>query len=106
MAFSISPSPRVRRSPFFEATVADGVVSFSPYNHMLMPTSYGDPETEYDRLINHVAMWDVAVERQVELRGPDAAKLAQVLTPRKLDNLQIGRGWYVALSFLDFYRRQ
>jgi len=97
MAFSISPSPRVRRSPFFEATVADGVVSFSPYNHMLMPTSYGHPEVEYDRLINHVAMWDVAVERQVELRGPDAARLAQVLTPRKLDNLQIGRGWYVAL---------
>lgn len=97
MAFSISPSPRVRRSPFFDSTVADGVVSFAPYNHMLMPTSYGDPEAEYDRLLNHVAMWDVSVERQVEMRGPDAAKLAQVLTPRKLDKLQVGRGWYVAL---------
>jgi aminomethyltransferase len=46
MAFQISPSPRVRRSPFFEATVADGVVSFSPYNRMLMPTGYGDPMAE------------------------------------------------------------
>ncbi len=97
MAFSISPSPRVRRSPFFEATVADGVVSFTPYNHMLMPTSYGDPQAEYDRLINHVSMWDVSVERQVEIKGPDAGKLAQILTPRKLEKLQPGKGWYVAL---------
>jgi len=97
MSFTISPSPRVRRSPFYEATVADGVVSFTSYNHMLMPTSYGDPGAEYDRLINHVSMWDVAVERQVQLKGPDAGKLAQVLTPRKLDKLTVGRGWYVAI---------
>lgn len=64
---------------------------------MLMPTGYGDPEAEYDRLLNHVAMWDVSVERQVELVGPDAAKLAQILTPRKLDNLPTGQGWYVAI---------
>ena len=57
--FTISPSPRVRRSPFFDATIEEGVVSFSPYNHMLMPTGYGNPEAEYDRLINGVAMWDV-----------------------------------------------
>lgn len=97
MAFSISPSPRVRRSPFFDATVAAGVVSFTPYNHMLMPTSYGDPQAEYDRLINHVSMWDVSVERQVEIRGPDAARLVQILTPRKLEKLSPGKGWYVAL---------
>lgn len=97
MAFGISPSPRVRRSPFFDSTVADGVVSFTPYNRMLMPTGYGDPEAEYDRLLNGVAMWDVSVERQVELRGPDAARLAQILTPRKLDKLRPGVGWYVAI---------
>lgn len=97
MAFTISPSPRIRRSPFFDSTIEDGVVSFATYNHMLMPTGYGDPDAEYDRLLNHVAMWDVAVERQVELVGPDAAKLAQILTPRKLEKLQINQGWYVAL---------
>lgn len=97
MSHTISPSPRVRRSPFFDATVAEGVVSFSPYNHMLMPTSYGHPEEEYRRLIEGVAMWDVAVERQVELVGPDAGKLAQILTPRKLDRLKEGVGWYVAI---------
>lgn len=97
MSFEISPTPRVRRSPFFEATVADGVASFSTYNHMLMPTGYGDPMAEYWRLLSGVAMWDVAVERQVELRGPHAARLAQLLTARKLDRLRAGVGWYVAV---------
>ncbi len=97
MAFTISPSPRVRRSPFYDATVEEGVVSFTTYNHMLMPTGYGNPDAEYDRLLNHVAMWDVSVERQVELAGPDAARLAQILTPRKLDKLPVGQGWYVAI---------
>lgn len=87
----------MRRSPFYESTVADGVVSFSPYNHMLMPTGYGDSMAEYWRLINGVAMWDVSVERQVEVSGPDAARLVQVLTPRKLDRLQPGVGWYVPI---------
>ncbi|MEM7058676.1 MAG: glycine cleavage T C-terminal barrel domain-containing protein [Pseudomonadota bacterium] len=93
--FQISPSPRVRRSPFFEATVAEGVRSFTPYNHMMMPTGYGDPKAEYWRLINGVSMWDVAVERQVELIGPDAARLAQTLVPRQVCNQAVGQGWYV-----------
>lgn len=97
MTFQISPTTRVRPSPFYEATVADGVQSFTVYNHMLMPTGYGDPEAEYWRLINGVAMWDVAVERQVELAGPDAFKLAQLLCPRKLDSMPDGVGWYVPL---------
>jgi len=97
MAFTISPSPRVRRSPYHASTVADGVVSFTTYNHMLMPTSYGDPAAEYDRLLNGVAMWDVSVERQVQLEGPDAAALAQILTPRKLTGLESGVGWYVPI---------
>ena len=97
LSFQISPSTRVRPSPFFDSTVEDGVVSFTPYNHMLMPSSYGDPVSEYWRLINGVSMWDVAIERQVELIGPDAGRLAQILIPRKLDPLPCGRGWYVAL---------
>lgn len=95
--FSISPSPRIRKSPFYEATVADGVTSFSTYNKMLMPTGYGSPEAEYWRLIEGVSMWDVAVERQVQLEGPDAATLAQLLCPRDLSRCKIGQGKYVAL---------
>ena len=57
----IGPNTRVRLSPFYEATVMEGVTAFSPYNSMLMPTSFGDPAAEYDRLMNGVALWDVAV---------------------------------------------
>ena len=93
----ISPSPRVRRSPFFDATIAAGAASVTVYNHMYMVTGYGDPEGEYWRLINGVSMWDVSCERQVALRGPDAGRLAQVLCPRKLDKMKPGVGWYVPI---------
>jgi aminomethyltransferase len=64
---------------------------------MLMPTSYGHPEDEYWRIINGVSMWDVAVERQVQLKGPDAGRLAQILAPRDLSKCKIGQGKYVPL---------
>jgi aminomethyltransferase len=90
----LSPSTRIRRSPYYDATVAEGVASFSVYNLMLMPTSYGDPEGEYRRLTTGVAMWDVGCERQVEVAGPDAARLVQILVPRRIDRLSPGMGWY------------
>lgn len=95
--FSISPSTRLRPSPFYEATLAEGACAMTTYNHMLMPTSYGHPEEEYWRIINGVSMWDVAVERQVQLRGPDAGRLAQILAPRDLSKCKIGQGKYVPL---------
>lgn len=95
--FGITPSARLRPSPFFDATVAEGVKTFTTYNHMLMPTSYGHPEEEYWRLINGVSQWDVAVERQVQLKGPDAARLAQILAPRDLSKQKVGQGKYVPL---------
>ena len=90
MSFSIAIGPRIRKSPFFDKTVEAGVSHFSTYNHMYMPVSYGDPLAEYDRVINHVDIRDVSVQRQVRLKGPDALRLAQLLTPRNLDNLEIG----------------
>ncbi len=97
MALQLSIGTRVRKSPFFDAARADGMVAASVYNHMYMPTSYGDPIAEYERVINGVAMWDVGVERQVALTGPDAVALARYLTPRNLDGLQIGHGKYVPI---------
>ena len=70
----ITPSPRIRKSPFYEATVADGVTDFTVYNKMLLPLSFGDLRAEYDRLIKACPMWDVSVERQVQITGPDAAQ--------------------------------
>ena len=95
--FGITPSARLRPSPYYEATLADGVTAFTVYNHMLMPTSFGRPEEEYWRIINGVSMWDVAVERQVQLRGPDAGRLAQILCPRDLSRCAVGQGKYVPL---------
>lgn len=95
--FEFSPSTRVRRSPFFEATVAEGVRAFSSYNQMLMPTGFGDSEGEYWQLVNGVSLWDVAVERQVQITGPDAGRLAQILSPRDLSKCAVGQGKYVAL---------
>ncbi|MEM6386440.1 MAG: glycine cleavage T C-terminal barrel domain-containing protein [Pseudomonadota bacterium] len=97
----IGIGPNLRKSAYFDATVRDGVRSFSVYNHMLIPGHFGDPDAEYDRLINGVAMWDVAAQRQVELRGPDAGKLAQYLTPRNLENTRIGQGRYVLICDYD-----
>jgi len=97
MSFRIHIGPNIRKSPYFAATVAEGVQSFSVYNHMYIPGNFGDPQAEYDRLLNGVAMWDVAAQRQVQLFGPDAGRLAQLLTPRNLDGTRVGQGRYVPL---------
>lgn len=94
---SISPTTRTRRSPYYEATIADGVTAMMVYNRMLMPAGFGDPVAEYRRLTEGVSMWDVAVERQVQLRGPDAARLAQILSTRDVSRCTEGQGRYVAL---------
>ena len=95
--FSFFPTARVRPSPFFEAAVAEGMVAANVYNRMIMPTSFGDPEAEYWRLINGVSQWDVGVERQVQLKGPDAGRLVQILSPRDLTTCKAGQGKYVPL---------
>ncbi len=101
MPFQIAIGPNIRKSPFFDATVADGVASFSVYNHMLIPAHFGDPEREYDRLIHGAAMWDVAAQRQVQLAGPDAGELAQYLTARDIRDTQPGQCKYVPLCDHD-----
>ncbi|MGL6208780.1 MAG: glycine cleavage T C-terminal barrel domain-containing protein [Paracoccaceae bacterium] len=95
--FNFFPTSRVRPSPFFEAVVAEGMVAGNVYNRMIMPTSFGNPEAEYWRLINGVSQWDVGVERQVQIKGPDAGRLAQILSPRDLSTCKVGQGKYVPL---------
>jgi aminomethyltransferase len=101
VTFQIAVAPNLRKSPFFDATVADGVVSLSVYNHMVTPAHFGDPLNEYHQLIDNVVMWDVAVERQVELAGPDAFALARYLTPRDVSDIQVGQGKYVPICNHD-----
>lgn len=101
MSFQISIGCNVRKSPFFDATVADGVKSFSVYNHMFAPAHFGDPEGEYQALLENVVMWDVACERQVELAGPDAEQLMRYLTTRDIPGTTIGQGKYVPICDHD-----
>ena len=93
----ITISPRIRTTPFHESTVAAGATDISVYNKMVLPLSFGDLRAEYDRLINGVAIWDVAVERQVQISGPDAHEAAQYLTSRDISNMVEGQGKYVAM---------
>jgi len=93
----ITPSRRLRRTPFSDGVEAAGVKGYTVYNRMLLPTVFESPEADYHHLKNHVQVWDVAVERQVELRGPDAARLMQMLTPRDLRGMLPGRCFYVPI---------
>jgi len=93
----ISPSRRVRRTPFTEGVEAAGVKGYTVYNHMLLPTVFKSVEEDYHHLKSAVQVWDVAVERQVEVRGPDAGRLVQMLTPRDLRGMLPGMCYYVPM---------
>lgn len=89
---------RLRRSPYFEATQRYGPKGFTVYNHTLFPINYDDFETEYWHLLEHVTLWDVAVERNVEVSGPDGFRFAQLLTCRDLSTCAVGQGKYVLIT--------
>ena len=93
-------SPRVRKSPYFNSTIKYGVQAFSIYNHMYMPTSYEGTIEDYNNLLKGVQLWDVGVERQVQIKGPDAEALSQFLTPRNIKKCSKGQAMYAPL--LDF----
>ncbi|MFW2382236.1 MAG: glycine cleavage T C-terminal barrel domain-containing protein [Acidimicrobiales bacterium] len=97
----LETSPRIRRSPYYDSTIAAGASAWTVYNKMWMPMAYGDAEAEYNRLLNGVAMWDVASERQVQIEGPDAAVCAQYLSSRDLSKMVEGQGKYVAMCDHD-----
>jgi len=88
---------QIRKSPFFDSTVKWGATGFSVYNHMYIPRDFGSPEKNFWNLINSAILCDVAVERQVEITGPDAYKFIQLLTPRDLSKLAIGQCKYVLI---------
>ena len=89
---------QIRKSPYFDSTVKWGAKGFSVYNHMYIPRDFGNPEQNFWNLINDAILCDVAVERQVEITGPDAAEFIQLLTPRDLSKLSIGQCKYVLIT--------
>ena len=92
---------QIRKSPYFDATVRWGAKAFSVYNHMYIPRDFGDPEQNFWNLVNDAILCDVAVERQVEITGPDAAKFVQMLTPRDLSKLSVGQCKYILITNAD-----
>ncbi len=93
----ISPSRRLRRTPFSDGVEAAGVKAYTIYNHMLLPTVFRSVEEDCAHLKEAVQLWDVSVERQVELRGPDAGRLMQMLTPRDLRSMLPGQCFYLPI---------
>jgi len=89
---------QIRKSPFFDSTVKWGATGFSVYNHMYIPRDFGDPEKNFWNLVKTAILCDVAVERQVEITGPDAYKFIQLLTPRDLSKLAVGQCKYILIT--------
>jgi aminomethyltransferase len=92
---------RNRRTPYYDATQRYSPKGFTVYNHMYFPIRFDTFEAEFDALLNGVTIWDVAVERCIEVSGPDGFRFAQLLTPRNLSKCAVGQGKYVLICDSD-----
>jgi glycine cleavage system aminomethyltransferase T len=104
MAFDMAQvqrGARNRRTPYFEATQKYDPKGFTVYNHMYFPIRYDTFEAEFDSLLNDVTLWDVSVERCLEIGGPDGPAFAQLLTPRNLSKCAVGQAKYVLICDRD-----
>lgn len=98
---AVQRGARLRRSPFFESTHRYGCRAYTVYNHTFLPTRYDDFDIEYRALMDDVTVWDVSVERQVEITGPDGFEFTNLLTPRDLSKCDVGQGKYVVITDED-----
>ena len=91
-------SRRLRRTPFTSSVEKYGVKGFSVVNHALLPKAFSTSiEEDYWHLRSAVQIWDVGVQRQVEIMGPDASKFVQYMTPRSLEKMKVGNCYYIPL---------
>ncbi len=100
MAFDMSlvqRGARNRRTPYYEATQKYDPKGFTVYNHMYFPIRFDTFEAEFESLLNDVTLWDVSVERCLEISGPDGFTFAQLLTPRDLSKCAVGQAKYVLI---------
>ena len=93
----ITRSRRLRGTPFTSRLEKQGVKSFTVYNHMLLPTTFSSPEEEYNHLKTHVQIWDVSVQREIEVSGKDSSTLVQLMTCRNLSKAKVGICYYAPL---------
>ena len=94
----LNMSRRIRRTPYTDRVEQAGVRGFSVVNHMLLPKAFGPTvEEDYWHLKEHVQIWDVSVQRQVQIEGPDAAALVQWMTPRDISKASKGDCLYIPI---------
>src|SRR5680860_372467 len=99
----IAISTRIRKSPYWHLSQRHGCYAYEVYNHMYHPRAYVKPEDggllkEYEYLTNDVTLWNVAVERQIQIKGPDALAFANLLVTRDLtDKCKVNQARYVIL---------
>lgn len=93
----VVPSRRVRGTPFTPGVQAAGVKAYTVYNHMLLPSYFESYEADYRHLKEHVQVWDVSVERQVSVKGPDALKLMRQMSPRDMDKMADDQCYYAPI---------
>ena len=94
-------NPRIRKSPYFSSTLKYGATEFHPYNGMWMPVGYDTPINEYWNTIERAGLWDVAVQRCVEISGPDAELFTNLLTPRDISKVSVGQCRYLVMTNQD-----
>ena len=92
---------RNRRTPYYEATQRYSPIGFTVYNHMYFPIRFNTFAAEFEALLKDVTIWDVAVERCLEISGPDGFRFAQLLTPRDLSKCAVGQAKYVLICDSD-----
>jgi dimethylsulfoniopropionate demethylase len=94
----LNMSRRIRRTPYTDRVEQAGVRGFSVVNHMLLPKAFRPTvEEDYWHMREHVQIWDVSCQRQVQISGPDAAALVQWITPRNISKAKIGDCFYIPI---------
>jgi dimethylsulfoniopropionate demethylase len=102
VAAALQISRRQRATPYTPRVEALGVSGYSVVNHTILPKGFGRSlADDYWHLKKHVQLWDVGCQRQVELRGRDAARLAQLMTPRDLSAASVGQCLYAPMIDQD-----
>lgn len=95
-------STRVRKSPFWHLSVTAGAWRATIYNRTYHPRGYlkdedGGTMAEYDALVNRVTLWDVSVERQIRVQGPDAEAFVNFVITRNASKIRPLSGRYCIL---------
>ena len=93
----IVPSRRVRGTPFSPGVQASGAKAYTVYNHMLLPSYFESCRDDYHQLKKYVQVWDVSVERQVSIKGPDAVKLMNMVSPRDMNKMADDQCYYMPI---------